>query len=64
MQKMKMRVTGENQGIKSIVKAGKHEIIIDETTQMGGNNEGPNPLQYMLSALVGCRTSRSERNEI
>lgn len=54
MQKMKMRVTGENQGIKSIVKAGKHEIIIDETTQMGGNNEGPNPLQYMLSALVGC----------
>lgn len=54
MQKMKMRVTGENQGIKSIVKAGKHEIIIDEATQMGGNNEGPNPLQYMLSALVGC----------
>src|SRR5690625_2959275 len=54
MQKMKFQVTGENTGLKSVVKAGKHEIIVDEAPQMGGNNEGPNPLQYMLSALVGC----------
>lgn len=54
MQKMKFQVTGKNTGLKSVVKAGKHEIIVDEAPQMGGNNEGPNPLQYMLSALVGC----------
>lgn len=54
MQKMKMKVSGENEGLKSIVKAGKHEVIVDEAPQMGGKNEGPNPLQYMLSALVGC----------
>lgn len=54
MQKMKFKVTGKNDGLKSTVKAGKHDIIVDEAPQMGGNNEGPNPLQYMLSALVGC----------
>lgn len=54
MGKMKMQVSGHSEGMKSIVKAGKHEVIVDEAEQMGGTNEGANPLQYMLSALVGC----------
>src|SRR5699024_9948335 len=54
MKKLKMQVSGENEGIKSIVKAGRHELIVDEGSQVGGNDEGPNPLQYMLIALAGC----------
>src|SRR5699024_4309355 len=54
MSKMKMRVVGKSEGMKSVVKAGKHEIIVDEAEQMGGSNEGANPLQYMLTALAGC----------
>lgn len=54
MQKMKMKVQGVSEGLKSIVQAGKHEVVVDEAAQMGGNNEGPNPLQYMLTALTGC----------
>lgn len=54
MKKMKMRVTGQSEGMKAKVRAGNHEVIVDEAPQMGGNNEGPNPLQYMLIALSGC----------
>ena len=54
MAKMKMQVTGTSEGMKTLVKAGKHEIIVDEAEQMGGNNAGANPLQYLLTALAGC----------
>lgn|SRR5699024_8818072 len=54
MAKMKMKAFGKSDGMKTAVKTGKHEIIVDEAPQMGGNNEGPNPLQYMLTALAGC----------
>lgn len=54
MRKMNMQVVGNSEGMKSVVRAGKHEIIVDEAEQMGGNNEGANPLQYMLTALAGC----------
>src|SRR5690625_4834205 len=54
MSKMKMNAYGKSEGMKKIVKMGKYEVIVDEAPQMGGNNEGPNPLQYMLTALAGC----------
>src|SRR5690625_2670656 len=54
MSKMKMNAFGKSEGMKTNVKTGKHEVIVDEAAQMGGNNEGPNPLQYLLTALAGC----------
>lgn len=54
MAKMKMQVTGVSESMKTTVKAGKHEVIVDEAEQMGGNNDGANPLQYLLTALAGC----------
>lgn len=56
---MKMQVSGISEGVKTIVHAGKHEVIVDEAAQMGGNNEGPNPLQYLLTALAGCTNAVS-----
>lgn len=35
-------------------RAGKHEIVIDEPVSAGGNDLGPNPMQYLLSSLGGC----------
>lgn len=51
---MKMQVSGTSEGMKTFVKAGKHEIVVDEAEQMGGDNAGANPLQYLLTALTGC----------
>ena len=29
-------------------------MIIDEPTELGGTNEGANPVEYLLAALSGC----------
>ena len=40
---------------KSVVKTpGGFEMIIDEPENLGGGNEGPNPVEYVLGALAGC----------
>ena len=32
---------------------GGHEFVVDEKSQHGGNDLGPNPLEYLLGALAG-----------
>lgn len=39
---------------KTISKARGFEIIIDEPNNLGGTNEGMNPVEVLLSALAGC----------
>lgn len=36
------------------VSAGEHRLVVDEPVKLGGTNEGPNPLEYMLAGLAGC----------
>ena len=31
-----------------------HEAVVDEPSQFGGDDEGPNPLEYMFTGLAGC----------
>lgn len=31
-----------------------HSAVVDEPSDFGGNNEGPNPLEYMFTGLAGC----------
>jgi putative redox protein len=52
--KMKVQVSGEAQGMQSVIKAGNHQITIDEPPNMGGKDTGPDPLATFLSALAGC----------
>src|SRR5699024_2830550 len=55
MAKMrKMQVAGKSEGMKTYVKAGKHENVVDEAEQMGGDKAGAKPLQYLLTALTSC----------
>ncbi len=54
MKNMKVLVRTETDGMTTFAKAGKHELIIDEGSQLGGNDKGANPMQTVLSALAGC----------
>ncbi|MFW7413476.1 OsmC family protein [Demequina sp. SO4-18] len=36
------------------VKAREFEFVVDEPQSLGGGNTGPNPVEYVLGALLGC----------
>ena len=38
----------------SYVRAGKHQIVVDEPAATGGEDLGANPMQYLLSGVAGC----------
>ncbi|MFZ1668473.1 MAG: OsmC family peroxiredoxin, partial [Trichococcus flocculiformis] len=52
----KLRITGQSHnGITTTVKVGNlPEFFVDESERMGGDNKGPNPLEYLLGSLAGC----------
>ncbi|HEW91734.1 MAG TPA: OsmC family peroxiredoxin [Thermotogaceae bacterium] len=39
---------------KTTVKARKFTMVIDEPPNLGGTDEGANPVEYLLAALAGC----------
>ncbi|CAN5191564.1 hypothetical protein BH23BAC3_BH23BAC3_33880 [soil metagenome] len=43
-----------DQNYKTILTAGKHEIIADEPEHAGGQNKGPDPYDHLLMALGSC----------
>lgn len=49
-------VQTNSKGLKTDVKAGEHNLIIDEPQSMGGTNEGADPLSTLLGSLAGCET--------
>lgn len=55
MADLKFRVKAQSANpTKTIVKARGFEIIIDEPADLGGTNEGANPVEYLLAAFCGC----------
>ncbi|MFZ1254175.1 MAG: OsmC family protein [Trichococcus flocculiformis] len=52
----KLRITGQSHnGITTTVKVRNlPEFFVDESERMGGDNKGPNPLEYLLGSLAGC----------
>lgn len=40
--------------MQTIVKARGFEFIVDEPKDMGGADEGANPVEYLLGAFAGC----------
>jgi uncharacterized OsmC-like protein len=55
MADLKFRVKAYSENpTKTIVKARGFEIIIDEPEDLGGTNEGANPVEYILAAFCGC----------
>ncbi|MEQ6389947.1 OsmC family protein [Bacillaceae bacterium S4-13-58] len=54
MAKMIEKVTATSKGMKTVGISKNHQIIIDEPQQMGGQDEGANPLGTLLISLAGC----------
>jgi uncharacterized OsmC-like protein len=55
MGDIKFRVNAHSENAtKTVVKARGFEMIIDEPADLGGTNEGPNPVEYILAAYSGC----------
>ncbi len=49
-----LKIEGKiEESFKTVIQASR-EIIIDQPKAMGGNDEGPNPLEYFLSSIAGC----------
>lgn len=55
MADMKFRVRAKSETpTKTVVKARGFELIIDEPEELGGGNEGANPVEFLLAAYCGC----------
>ncbi|TMT81692.1 OsmC family peroxiredoxin [Haloterrigena sp. H1] len=39
---------------KTVVEARDFEFVIDEPAALGGTNDGPNPVEYLIGAWAGC----------
>lgn len=39
---------------KTVIKARNFEFIIDEPEDLGGTNDGANPVEYLMGAFSGC----------
>lgn len=40
--------------MKTVIKADKHEMKLDEPESVGGTDTGPSPFHAVLGALAGC----------
>lgn len=39
---------------KTIVKSRSFQMIVDEPEELGGTNQGANPVEFLLAAYAGC----------
>ncbi|WP_411967722.1 OsmC family protein [Haloferax sp. YSSS75] len=39
---------------KTVVEARDFEFVVDEPSALGGTNDGPNPVEYLIGAWAGC----------
>ena len=55
MSIVKFAVKGESKtATKFEAKARSFSFVIDEPGALGGTNEAPNPVEYLLGSLAGC----------
>src|SRR5690554_7468827 len=47
-------VSWSGEGVRSIAQIGDRQVVIDEPKSLGGTDQGPNPVEYLLAALGGC----------
>jgi putative redox protein len=49
----KATVTRED-GHRHVVRIRNHELVLDETADVGGTDTGPSPLEMLAASLAGC----------
>lgn len=53
LAKFEIKAKKEN-STKTIIQARNFNFIVDEPKNLGGTDEGPNPVEYIIAALAGC----------
>ena len=51
------RLVAKGSKNKCVSTVGGREVVSDTPVDMGGNDDGPQPVEYLLAALVGCKTA-------
>jgi len=51
--RFRVRAVAENP-TRTVVKARKFHMVIDEPPDLGGGDTGANPVEYAIAALSGC----------
>lgn len=54
LAKFSVKAESKNQTKTMVKTPGGFEMVVDEPEKLGGGNEGPNPVEYLLAALAGC----------
>lgn len=50
------RVTARSAGsVASVIRAGKHEFVVDEPAALAGDDVAASPVEYALGALISCQ---------
>ncbi|MEV1292402.1 OsmC family protein [Pseudonocardia sp. NPDC049635] len=50
------RATGHGgDGVRSEIRIGNHEVVVDEPPALGGENAAPNPVEFALASLLSCQ---------
>lgn len=42
--------------VATVVRAGRHEFLVDEPAGLAGDDAGASPVEFALGALLGCQT--------
>jgi uncharacterized OsmC-like protein len=53
VERFSVSATGESE-TKTTVAARDFAFVVDEPAALGGTNDGPNPVEYLLGAWAGC----------
>jgi putative redox protein len=53
LKTVKVTATGPEKWLIT-TKAGVHTALVDQPEAMGGDNQGPSPLDYVFISLAGC----------
>lgn len=53
LKRFSISAESENE-TKTLVEAREFEFVVDEPEALGGTNDGPNPVEYLIGAWAGC----------
>jgi len=55
MPEHRFKVTGRSESAARLaVKVRQFQLTVDEPPDLGGEDRGPNPVEFVLTGLVGC----------
>jgi uncharacterized OsmC-like protein len=50
------RVSGAGEGsVATVIRAGRHEFVVDEPAALAGDDLAASPVEYALGALISCQ---------